>query len=209
MRLPAITGPVFRCTNFFSLYPAPTGPAVTGSWFRKRAMSLAKPAAVAYHRSRSLFSVFSTIQSSSPRTNRPSLVGSICRLAAALGVPSAVLIRLDGTGDSCSRTSLNISSNTAFLIVSRVSGVVPVSNSYRMTPNAYTSARVSTSVAWNDACSGAMYIGVPSTVPNPVCRLCSDRAVAPTALASPKSITFGTGFPSRCSTKTLDGLRSR
>ena len=57
----------------------------TGSWFRNRSTSLANPLAVSYRRSRSFASAFITIQSSSPRTNRPSFAGSVWRLAATLG----------------------------------------------------------------------------------------------------------------------------
>ena len=68
--------------------------------------------------------------------NRPSFCGSICRLAAMLGLLSDVLSRLDGVGASCSRISLSISSSAAFFIDSRVIGVVPVNSSYRITPSA-------------------------------------------------------------------------
>ena len=53
-----------------------------------------------------------------------------------------------------------------------------------------------------------MYSGVPTTAPNPVNSVCSVSGW-PAALATPKSITFGTGRPSYRATRTLDGLRSR
>ena len=56
------------------------------------------------------------------------------------------------------------------------------------------SARVSTSSALNVACSGAMYSGVPATVPKAVKRLCSVSCSPLVALARPKSITLGTGL---------------
>ena len=59
------------------------------------------------------------------------------------------------------------------------------------------------------ACSGAMYNGVPKTVPNPVKRVFSVRFRAFVALAKPKSITFGTGLPSCDSTMTFEGFKSR
>ena len=45
------------------------------------------------------------------------------------------------------------------------------------------------------ACSGLMYCGVPTTPPKAVSIVCSVRA-APVALATPKSITLGTGLSS-------------
>jgi hypothetical protein len=57
------------------------------------------------------------------------------------------------------------------------------------------SERVSMSSWFSSACSGDMYSSVPTMAPNSVnivfsvSRLCS-------ALATPKSITFGTGRPS-------------
>ena len=55
------------------------------------------------------------------------------------------------------------------------------------------SDRVSTSSWLNWACSGLMYSGVPTTAPKPVT---SVRSVSgwPAALATPKSITLGTGL---------------
>ena len=172
-------------------------------------MSRAKPLAVSYRRLRSLLSAFSTIQSSSPLTNRPSFTGSICRLAATLGALSAVLSRELGVGASCSRISFSNSSKAAFFSVSRVIGVVPVRSSYRITPRAYTSARVSTSKALKLACSGAMYSGVPITLPNAVNSDCSVSCKPVVAFARPKSITFGTGLPSWLSTRMFDGFKSR
>ena len=58
-----------------------------------------------------------------------------------------------------------------------------------MTPSAYRSARVSTSTALKVACSGAMYNGVPITVPKLVNRVCSESCIPLVALANPKSMT--------------------
>ncbi len=112
------------------------GPAETGSWLVNRSMSLARPIAESYRRSRSLASAFITIQSRSPFTSRESRAGSTCRLAARLGSVSEELIRLDGVGGSSSRITRSISSSAARFIVSRRIGVEPVSNSYRITPSA-------------------------------------------------------------------------
>ncbi len=70
------------------------------------------------------------------------------------------------------------------------------------------SLRVSMSAPENPACSGDMYSGVPTTVPNSVE---SDSSVSrpAVALATPKSITLGIGLPSMIVTRILDGLRSR
>ena len=70
------------------------------------------------------------------------------------------------------------------------------------------SVRVSTSRLLNSACSGLMYSGVPIITPWAVC---SVRSVSGwcIALASPKSITFGTGWPSYRQTRMLLGFRSR
>ena len=57
--------------------PAVGGPALTGSWFVNRSTSCASAIADSYRRCRSLASAFITIQSRSPRTNRPSRAGSI------------------------------------------------------------------------------------------------------------------------------------
>jgi hypothetical protein len=58
------------------------------------------------------------------------------------------------------------------------------------------------------ACSGDMYSSVPTTAPKPVTRVFSVNGW-PAALATPKSMTLGTGWPSYRATSTLDGLRSR
>ena len=71
------------------------------------------------------------------------------------------------------------------------------------------SARVSTSTALKFACSGAMYSGVPRTLPNPVNSVCSVSCKPLVAFASPKSITFGTGLPSWLSTRMFPGFKSR
>src|SRR5262249_16423254 len=69
------------------------------------------------------------------------------------------------------------------------------------------SARVSMSLPEWPACSGAMYSSVPTTAPNCVDGD-SSRSLPPTALATPKSITLGTGRPSTSVTRMLEGLRS-
>ena len=70
------------------------------------------------------------------------------------------------------------------------------------------SLRVSMSSWLNSACSGDMYSNVPTMAPKPVTRVLSVKG-CPAALATPKSITFGTGLPSYRATRTLDGLMSR
>src|SRR5437868_3769693 len=70
------------------------------------------------------------------------------------------------------------------------------------------SARVSISRLLSSACSGAMYSSVPTICPTAVniVRSVSFWAVA---LATPKSITLGTGLPSYRAMRTLLGFRSR
>ncbi len=70
------------------------------------------------------------------------------------------------------------------------------------------SLRVSMSRALNVACSGPAYSCVPTSWPNCVN---SVRSVSrgPVALATPKSITFGTGRSSYRATRTFDGFKSR
>jgi len=70
------------------------------------------------------------------------------------------------------------------------------------------SARVSTSRPDISACSGAMYSGVPIICRHSVKSVLSVRWRS-VAFAMPKSMTFGTGFPSWSATSTLPGLRSR
>ena len=70
------------------------------------------------------------------------------------------------------------------------------------------SLRVSMSSWFSSACSGLMYSSVPTTAPKPVTSVCS-VSCCPVALATPKSITLGTGLPSYRATSTLDGLMSR
>jgi len=59
---------------------------------------------------RSFSSAFITIQSSSPRTSFVNLAGSVPRLAANVGNPSAVLSFALGLVGSCSRITRSISS---------------------------------------------------------------------------------------------------
>ena len=55
---------------------------------------------------------------------------------------------------------------------------------------------------------GDMYSSVPITSPKPV-NIVRSVSCCPVALATPKSITFGTGLPSYSATSTFVGLRSR
>ena len=89
---------------------------------------------------------------------------------------SLVLTRMLGLGGSSSRINRQISSQAASLKRCFSSGVLPVNSSYRITPNAYTSLRVSTSSALIPTCSGAMYKGVPTMVPKAVYSVCSVSA---------------------------------
>ena len=57
------------------------------------------------------------------------------------------------------------------------------------------SVRVSMSSWLSSACSGLMYSSVPTTAPNSVNSVCSVSR-GPVALATPKSMTLGTGLPS-------------
>ena len=68
------------------------------------------------------------------------------------------------------------------------------------------SARVSMSSALKLACSGAMYSGVPATLPKAVNRLCSVSRSPLVALARPKSITLGTGLSSCDLDQDVGGL---
>ena len=70
------------------------------------------------------------------------------------------------------------------------------------------SVRVSMSSCFISACSGLMYSGVPTTAPSPVNSVWSVSGCA-VALATPKSMIFGTGRPSSNVTRTFEGLRSR
>jgi hypothetical protein len=70
------------------------------------------------------------------------------------------------------------------------------------------SLRVSTPSALISACSGAMYSNVPTSTPYCVNSVRSVSRCS-VALATPKSITFGTALPSYIVTSTLPGLRSR
>jgi hypothetical protein len=57
------------------------------------------------------------------------------------------------------------------------------------------SLRVSMSSWLTSACSGDIYSSVPTMAPKPVTRVCSVNG-CPAALATPKSMTLGTGLPS-------------
>ncbi len=70
------------------------------------------------------------------------------------------------------------------------------------------SLRVSTSSPLSFACSGLMYSGVPTMTPSWVKSVFSVSRCS-IALATPKSITLGTGRPSWSVTRTFDGLTSR
>jgi hypothetical protein len=65
----------------------------------------------------------------------------------------------------------------------------PVSSSYSIAPNAYTSHAGPTSAGFPRACSGAMYAGVPTAAPDSVSR----SASASSSTASPKSAILGNG----------------
>jgi hypothetical protein len=65
-----------------------------------------------------------------------SFAGSVPRLAARVGKPSAVLNFMLGLDGSCSRISRSISSMPAFSSPFLVNGVLPVSSSYKSTPSA-------------------------------------------------------------------------
>ena len=72
------------------------------------------------------------------------------------------------------------------------------------------SVRVSNSALAKVACSGLMYAGVPIHIPEEVRTVFSVNRRPVVALAIPKSITFGAGFPSRpVVTRMLEGLMSR
>ena len=58
------------------------------------------------------------------------------------------------------------------------------------------SRRVSMSMAISSACSGDMYSGVPTIVPKPVNRRVLGQPDRSVALATPKSMTLGTGLSS-------------
>jgi hypothetical protein len=132
----------------------------------------------------------------------------VLRLAATLGRVSLVDSLALGRGASTSRTIRSTSSSAALLRLLRSIGVVPVSSSYSNTPSEYTSERVSMSRLFRFACSGDMYSGVPTTAPNPVTSVLSVRDW-PVALATPKSMTLGTGWSSYSATSTLEGLMAR
>ena len=113
-----------------------------------------------------------------------------------------------GAGGSTSLMIRSIWVNAAACSSLRENGTLPVSNSYSTAPSAYTSLRVSTSRLFSSACSGAMYSSVPTIVPTSVKSVRSVKGW-PVALATPKSMTLGTGLPSYRATRTLVGLRSR
>ena len=70
------------------------------------------------------------------------------------------------------------------------------------------SLRVSMSNWFSLACSGLMYSSVPTIWPNWV-NIVFSVSLWLVALATPKSITLGTGWSSYRATSTFDGLRSR
>jgi hypothetical protein len=77
---------------------------------------------------------------------------------------STVFARLGGISGRSLRTSGGASPRMRLAssgIVVAVNGIVPVRNSYRMTPSAQTSARTSTAPAAS-SCSGALYTGEPT-----------------------------------------------
>src|SRR4030095_9236656 len=68
------------------------------------------------------------------------------------------------------------------------------------------SLRVSMSSWLISACSGDMYSNVPTILPKPVTNVLSVSA-CPAALATPKSITLGTGLPSYRAARTVGRFR--
>jgi hypothetical protein len=84
---------------------------------------------------RSFSKAFMTIQSNSPRTSLVSLAGSVPRLVARVGNPSAVLSFALGLAGSCSRMTRSISSSPTFPNSWRLNGGLPVSSSYSKTPS--------------------------------------------------------------------------
>ncbi len=148
---------------------------------------------------------------SSPARPAPAAPAATARCPAAPrsrpGGRPIPIQRVEGFGGSSSwirRRSRHAMPHAA----ARSSGVVPVSSSYKSTPSEYTSLLVSISSAESPACSGLMYSGVPTTAPIWVKIVCSVRRWS-IALATPKSITLGTGRPSTSVTRTFDGLMSR
>ena len=129
------------------------------------------------------------------------------RLAARLGKVSEPLSFILGRGGSTSRTMRSISSRAPRLKSWASSGGEPTSSSYSITPRAYTSVRVSMSIEVGSACSGLMYVGVPTMTPMSA-KLIS-VSFCSVALATPKSITLGVGRPSTSVTRTLAGFKSR
>ena len=174
-------------------------------------MSLAKPLAVSYRRSRSLASAFITIQSSSPFTNRPSFAGSVCRLAATLGLLSVgTQPARSASAASCSRISRSISSRAAFLIVSRVerrrAGQQFVQDHAQ---GVDVGPRVDVHGVEGRLLRGHVQRRAQARCRTPVNSVCSVSCRPVVALARPKSITLGTGLPSWLSTRMFDGFRSR
>ena len=182
---------LFRRANLRNRYPADGGQAshrLVGQVALRRPS--ARPLAVSYRRFRSFSRAFITIQSSSPRTSRVSLAGSICRWAAIAGRRSfESLSRVLGRGGSSSRITRSTSSRAASW--TRFWSAASSRSAARTggRPGEYTSDRVSMSRLFSSACSGLMYSGVPTTAPNPVTSVCSVSG-CPAALATPKSITF-------------------
>jgi len=155
------TTPLCRRTNLLSTYAPLGGAATTASPARYRCTSAASAPGDSYRRARFFSIARITIQSSSPRSVRPSFSGSVRRLAATLAsvaafCPSLVL----GLGGSTSRSTRCNSPYAADRSSFPLKGVLPVSNSYISTPSEYTSVRVSMS-RLPSACSGLMYSGVP------------------------------------------------
>ena len=115
------------------------GRASTTSSARCRNTSAANPAADSYRRSRSSSSAPMTIQPRSPRTSPVSRRGSVPRLAAMAGSPSAIFSLTLGVGHSSCRTSRSISRIAACLSrwrvnalgwVERVTSNEPLVNDY-------------------------------------------------------------------------------
>ena len=63
------------------------------------------------------------------------------------------------------------------------------------------------SIVVGSACSGDMYVGVPTIAPTSLKLRSVSRC--PVALATPKSMTLGVALPSTSVTRMLPGFRSR
>ncbi len=135
-------------------------------------------------------------RNSSPVCHRSEGCFSRARITAAAsrgGVSGRDL--LTGTGGS----AMCLDTTTRLV---PVNGGRPVSISYATTPSAYRSLRPS--ISSPAACSGLMYVGVPTATPWPVLNAVGSPA---TARAMPKSASSARPVP--CSMSTFSGFTSR